>query len=889
MRLPFVGTFSFADYEDRAYLGRLLFAGLIPLSALLVGSIHPSTLACVLLLSVITTTLLTYGGPAFDPRKSARLLLGLCFGLTAFCMLQAIPLPAGVLRTIAPETARVWADALRPLREDGPAWATLSLDPIATRIEVARGLFYANIFVSGLVVARRSEGTLFLERVLIVSTCLLAATALIHPATGMEKVFGVYTPENSFSRKVGPLLNANHLGGYITIGICVATGVLLSPRLALPKLVVGACLVLLVGAQLFVASRGAVGTTVLGVCLVLILTQRRKMNSNSVGMLVALVAVLTGVAAVVLAQSESAARQLASGDVSKLDVISQAFRLCASYPLFGVGRGAFESSFPKERLSGGNYVFTHPENIAAQWAGEWGVPVTILAFGLLAYALRPKEVTTRSHVPAGAYVAILAVGAHNLVDFSSEVPGVMAALCVCAAMTTGGTREIGHEAARTGKGAPLLALASVVFAVGTFLLRDHELGEEQRALHTLVGDPEVQGTQFYPSIRSAMLRHPASPYLPFLGAYFAATHGDQSAIPWVSRALDRSATYTVMDANGAARKVPNYGRAHLLLGRALARVSPSQARLEYRFALEQDESTFTSMRDEVHTLIASYDDAVELMPQGTPEDRLRGADAVGLRNNIAARREELTSALAAHLSETMPATVVRLDQDLLRAHPNTISALARASNRALADLTAHAPWCVLDGCERDALQASVAIQAATPERCEGHIQVASVLEASNKREQAMDGLKAAADKVDNASECLRALSMVAERAKDRTMLNFALERLIDRSCGTPDECVGNLQFAAQLEERRKNPRRALTLIRRATDLNSKRVDLHAERARLAQSIGLFSEATETFETLIGLEPTNPRWVTERDANKQDEKRRLLKLPPGMASELGIRP
>ena len=44
--------------------------------------------------------------------------------------------PLGWLAVIAPHNADVWSRALVPLGEAGPAWAPITLDPIATRVEV---------------------------------------------------------------------------------------------------------------------------------------------------------------------------------------------------------------------------------------------------------------------------------------------------------------------------------------------------------------------------------------------------------------------------------------------------------------------------------------------------------------------------------------------------------------------------------------------------------------------------------------------------------------------------------------------------------------------------------------------------------------------------------
>ena len=57
-------------------------------------------------------------------------------GLTLYAALQCVPMPIGWLAVIAPHNADVWSRALSPLHEPGPSWAPITLDPIATRVEV---------------------------------------------------------------------------------------------------------------------------------------------------------------------------------------------------------------------------------------------------------------------------------------------------------------------------------------------------------------------------------------------------------------------------------------------------------------------------------------------------------------------------------------------------------------------------------------------------------------------------------------------------------------------------------------------------------------------------------------------------------------------------------
>ncbi len=847
-------------YPERARIGRWLLALAVPSGVLALGSLFTEALAPLLLVCGVAVALLSVGAPAHAPRPSATVLLCLAAALTGYTLLQLVPLPASMLAWLAPANAEVWRDALHPLREPGPALASVSLDPAATRVEVARGVLYICVYLAGLQIARRTEGTHFLERVLVGSVVLLAVISLLHPAFGLDRVLGIYRPQIPHGpRHTAPLLNANHLGGYVTIGICLVTGVLFSPRPAFPKPIAAVVGVVLVGVQVFIASRGALGSTVIGVLATAGLWRVARSRASATSWTGALVVLGLGASAAMvgLAAGEGAWTEIASKDLSKLDVFRHALRLCEHHGAWGIGRGAFESVFPKERAGVGNIVFTHPENVVVQWVTEWGIPVSVAAFAATAWCLRPKSAVVRSHVPFGAWGALVALTVHNLVDFSSEVPGVMIALCLCAATVTAGVGAAPHRLSGWGnRPASLgagLALAAAGVAVWTFVGRSGELFNEEHAMKERVSADTQDREAFHAAARAAMLRHPAEPYFPFLGAYRAAVARDESAIPWASRALERS---------------PTYGRAHLMLARALFRASPSQARLEYRLAFEQDPGTFEAMRDEAPLLVGNYYDAMELLPS---EKAVSKVDRVWVLELI-----------SGHLAERLPATRVRLDGEQLALDPKALPPLERAARDALHDLREGEPWCdASKACADEALAKAQQLRAANPARCAGHVQVAEATYAGGNALHALAELEGAVEGVDEHADCLRALADLAIRAGDRTRAAPALDKLADLPCGKSEECVANLVYAATLEEQRKNPRRALAHYRKAADLAPEREDLLIEQARLAKLLDLHSEASDVYGKLAEKDPTNATWITLRDAEKAAARARTLKLdlPP----------
>ncbi len=140
-------------------------------------------------------------------------------------------MPASWLERLAPAAADVWARCLLPLHEQGPSWATLSLDPTATRVEVLRGVAYLLVFLAAIRIAARREGVTFLEGGSDRNRLgALALAAWLHPPLGAEKVFGFYQPMRSpGARHLAPILNVNALSGYLNIALCLIFAQALRP------------------------------------------------------------------------------------------------------------------------------------------------------------------------------------------------------------------------------------------------------------------------------------------------------------------------------------------------------------------------------------------------------------------------------------------------------------------------------------------------------------------------------------------------------------------------------------------------------------------------------------------------------------------------------------
>lgn len=820
-------------------IGAWVLAALVLGSGLALGAIHTPVLVVCALAATLAAAWSARSFLGASLGAEARILLYVVIGLTAWTALQLVPLPKGLVEAVAGETADVWSRCLRPLRESGPATVPLSLDPPATLVQVLRGLTYLATLIAALEVAQRREGRTFLQRVIIVSATTMAAAAVAHPALDVHRVFLVYEPKDGFSYEhIAPLLNVNHLSAYMNIGALVALASLFErpEESALPRPVAVVIVLLLSATTVWSGSRGGFATLAGGSLLVVVLSLRRF----SVGK----ASIATGLGGVVVAAAlllssfDTTRSKLIHNDLSKLDVAKAGFQMLRDFLVFGIGRGSFESVFQKVRTGTENLVFTHPENVVVQWTTEWGLFVGAAAILAIVWALRPRRVFARVRPPLGAWVAIIAVGAQNFVDFSSEIPGVVIALTVCAAIVTGGstvksdpTPSFGLPMRRRvliGGGAALLAIVAILCLVRS----PYELRNDEHAFMELGLETDLDRAAFNDAARAVMLRHPAEPYFPFVGAVRATSHRGESVMPWAEQALERN---------------PAYGRVHLLIARSLQAKNRSQARLEYRVGCSED--GVACALPETLPLVDRYEDALELVPDGP-----HGAGEVGF--------------LIQEIEPRLPCSAVRLGRELTARSPTSATPLQIEAHAALSDVTNNESWCadeLRNGCIEDGTRAATAYIAAVPDECEGYAVRAELQREGGNSQAAFDGLDNAINTVQDRAPCAIHLLELAKRTHDDALVSRAIARLENVACASTEECTSVLVAASQAEGERHHDRRALAFMKKAWE-RSGNDSLLANVAQMSAAQGVHGEALDAYSKLAARHPEDPKWpaLVERE-------------------------
>jgi tetratricopeptide (TPR) repeat protein len=829
--------------------GALLLGASVAGAALAVGTVHTVTLCVVTAALAVAAALTWAGADATNMRTAATLLLVTAVGLTGYTALQLVPIPLGLMRLIAPRNAETWSNVLEATHEAGPSWASLSLDPSATRVELLKGVAYLLAFVTSLRLVRRRGGVSFLSAVLVLTGVALALAAVLHPAFGAEKLYGFIEPEAHVeARHMAPFLNPNNLAGYLNIAFCIAFAAAISPDPRFPRSLSASVALLLAATQIWVASRGGVGAMVVGAIAVVIVSRvaARGPGGRSLAIPLALITALgVGAALIGFGSSSDVAPELLTTDARfKFELFRDALRMIPAYPIFGTGRGAFETTFPAFRESIWVTTFSHPENVVLQWAIEWGLPIAIAAFVAVAFALRPRTVLARPTTAAGPWAAIVAVATQNMVDLGTEIPGLMLAVVVCAAMVAGGTagRQATWRVEAWGR-APAMVVATAIAAacvtvVAAFLGIENEVDADRMALFAAAKEPTTTAEEMRSGARDAMLRHPGEPYLPFIAGWRAERARDDDAMPWLEATLERARVYPT---------------AHVALANLLARRSPAQARLEYRIALEQDPVQLWTIVPDMVRLVGGYDDAMELVP----------------RDKTSAHVLEL---MVERLGARLPATRVRLDAEIVSRDPRASAPAVPTATGAVEDVenADEPPWC--EGASRAACIAraiDVSNQAETldAQSCEPHALRARAEAAAGNADKGLANLASTVDRVHDRIPCLEQLARLADAAHDEPRWRAAVEKVASAGCGSDAECATNLSWAAAQQEAHGKFGEALPLYKRAYERMPGDDTLLEQVAKLAAQAGLHTESAEAYERLAHKQPSDPRWKHAADAQR----------------------
>jgi hypothetical protein len=776
----------------------------------------------VLLVAVALAIAAAVFAPADLPMPRLAWLL---VAFAAFSLIQALPLPFGLVHALSPAAADVWAGALRPLGEGRPGWVSLSVDPASTWLEVVKYSGYACLVIAAAGVRSR-RGSPAVVAAIFVAAVAVCVVTLAHGALNASRIYGMFTPPDAAVRWTrGPFVNGNNLAGYLNLGLFAGVGLWLGGRSPIGTAPLSFGIPLLALGVMLGGSRGGVLALVIAGMAVVghALTRKSTLTPR----------VITGAGVVLLVASggfivlgDARLRgSLSDGATEgKLAGFRWTLDMILDHAWLGVGRGAFDGAFQPYRGVRGDAstVLAHAENVVLDWVSEWGLPLGVLALVATGWFVarlvgRAKKDTTTLGLAAG----VLALLLQNQVDFGLELFAI-GSLFWTALVMANGANAANERQSRFARFVPIGA--AVVAGIVVLAMRANPLHVERRAMKQRFTEFDRAGgrdtKELGAALRRAVLQHPGDGYLPLLGGHLASRE-HKNPLRWFGRALERN---------------PTSGRANLALGEALGSARhEEQALIHLRLAAAYD----YELADRALNLAVAFAPSVPALASGFPEGALGASAFVDLCPKL------------------QPHARIECFREALRRDPRDKKAHEALASELFDALEARRAPCA--GAEEAAcaLEAERSVTAASPGTGYRTLVLGARLRArKGDRLGAVGMLLSGCPATPTAAACLELAADLAVGLPDTALARQAEDRFVALACELPARCaaahahVGDrLEAAGELDRAlghftaaaREAPSAGRWL--KVADLAARTNAFAAKRAALA-ALGAFGDLTD---------------------------------------------
>ena len=369
-------------------------------------------------------------------------------------VVQALPLPAGVLGLLSPRALEIHSAT--------HSYPSLSLDVYATRQAALQTLAYLLFFCLTLLLVNNKSRIKLLAQAIILGGVFQAAYGSLMTLSGLEH--GIFIDQQDAGVATGSFINRNHLAGYLEMCLATGVGLMLAElsstpaagwrdsarrllrtllgnkarvRLALVVMVTGLVLTRSrMGNTAFFASLTGVG------CFYLLAV--RKLSGRTITFFASLLIIDLLVVGNFFGLEKVAERfQQASVDSKeRVNTDRDALVMLRDFPLTGIGAGTFYAVYPMYTSAVVVTGFTrHAEDDYLQFACEFGlVFAAVLGAVVLASlwtAIR-AQLKRRDPLMQGmgfaATMAIVALLIHSTVDFNLQIPANAAMFVVMLAL-----------------------------------------------------------------------------------------------------------------------------------------------------------------------------------------------------------------------------------------------------------------------------------------------------------------------------------------------------------------------------------------------------------------------------------------------------------------------
>jgi tetratricopeptide (TPR) repeat protein/MFS family permease len=449
---------------------------LIAAPAWMIGAVHiQSQLALTALALLVLLSLLFWNWslPSKARRKLGVDAFAFFFGaFLLLTLLQWLPWPQGLLKWASPESFKLWKQALASVHLDhATRWLPYTPAPGDTAVKLVRDLGVVVVYFTVFQWVRQRWHLTLLLQISVVSACALSLLVLLQTMLGKPyPLWGMYIPAilPDGLLKGAPLINSNHLGGYLVFHTFLAYTLLNDSHKEWQQYIWGGASFLLSGMVLLTLSRGSIVVFGVGFVLFFLLMELLHHRDKERVRLLRLEAamneeeededsrkegprrrrtplfarlwrkpstryfLMVGALAVSLGfyfASDALKKEFSSTKLSlkqdKFQFIREASGpLLKHYPLFGVGRGAQAMVWSRHSNRTGaqhsQLTVSHVESLLLQPLVDWGLGFGVL-FLLVGGFLFLRLGWVLDHpLEAGTWLALFLLLVQNLGDFNLE-------------------------------------------------------------------------------------------------------------------------------------------------------------------------------------------------------------------------------------------------------------------------------------------------------------------------------------------------------------------------------------------------------------------------------------------------------------------------------------
>ena len=393
------------------------------------------------------------------------------------CTLQLVPLAAGVLRAVSPESYALWSSASEVASLAGAtprrAWP-MTIDPRASLAESLRlAALFATFTVSALLI-RTHPRRRTLAFALTLAAVFESLYGLREAALQRYEIWG-WVNRLVFDRVTGTFVNPNHFAHYLAIVLPMIlfvgaslwrnTGrgeermarrfVVMVERHALSAGFIGLAAITCLAALLLSQSRGALvalGAAFLAVAAMLPGRRVMRVASGAAAAVILIVALalFLGPARTITRFSPSA---LGQQSVSRGQAVITAGQVWRRFPVFGSGLGTFARVVSMEQDHATDRIYHHAHNDYAELAATTGTLGFVIAMVTLlggtiwlvrqTFGKGGRELTfVRRAYQAAALLSLTVAMVHALFDFNFYIPSNPATL---AAILGAAVASVDHD------------------------------------------------------------------------------------------------------------------------------------------------------------------------------------------------------------------------------------------------------------------------------------------------------------------------------------------------------------------------------------------------------------------------------------------------------------